>query len=782
MRYDNAEVQFLYPFEISDWRNFKRLVLEILDLSPFKENPGRPEMLIDLEKTIPSESVEEKEFKTFQQEIEKGDIKNTNELFELVEDKLHRDNGYDHGLFKTRLKKLKEKYHDSADKRFFYFLQSIIENNETKVVFEESEKFGTRPYLLKNVPHIFITPSSTDLIIENIDAFPNIKEKLNRNKDDMPIVRIQTNIKLLASGFGLLKVRCCLFTKKGLDEAIEEIIFSSETKSCIDSEKIWDDKKILVKEIEENILDTISARNQTKNSALNRINKSIEKFCHKHCLTSHFIKQNIVNLIERANVLPCEFSTSEIVDIQNLDRGSGWGKEPQFQWSSNGDKFGPGKLYNYFDNLINKTVVDPIKKQNQEKLSALLTKSDNAKLKNNLSSTLSHLERDNSWYATEGIYPYIMTFVSAPKDFKKPGTKHLSNIEEHFSRQLENPENKMKLARLLMRTPWKKMRLDLEPLKNALQNIFYSDLLFMAVNIRSTLCFYYHPDNPAYEYRKYPELYYSIKYKRELEDTLAAQRTLWYMYSTFNHKVSQEIKSISKTFESLTDHIRKEEFDQILEELSEITMGIDNRKIAISEIMEDPLNRKGSTLFAEILSKSSKSFRLRQMYLTLNDKLERLDMLGLHVNQTTNELSSLVIQETTRATQFTIEILEAFVIGVYVAEIVKLSSPAWLDHLSTKPFIFFTIAIAIPLISLPLITLIRKSMSRFRGRQPAWLEWVEKIGFGAGLAMLSGLAFLVLRQLHFIKNNIVSWGLLIGLPVLLYVVWHKVNSAFRSKY
>jgi len=170
------------------------------------------------------------------------------------------------------------------------------------------------------------------------------------------------------------------------------------------------------------------------------------------------------------------------------------------------------------------------------------------------------------------------------------------------------------------------------------------------------------------------------------------------------------------------------------------------------------------------------------MYLTLNDKLERLDMLGLHVNQTTNELSSLVIQETTRATQFTIEILEAFVIGVYVAEIVKLSSPAWLDHLSTKPFIFFTIAIAIPLISLPLITLIRKSMSRFRGHQPVWLEWVEKIGFGAGLAMLSGLAFLVLRQLHFIKNNIVSWGLLIGLPVLLYVVWHKVNSAFRSKY
>lgn len=328
MRYDSAEVQFLYPFEISEWRNFKQLVLKVLDHAPFKKNPGRPEMLIDLENIIPSDSVEQKELKTFHQEIEKGGVKNTNELFELVEDKLHRDDGSNHDLFNVRLKKLKEKYNDSDDERFFYFLQSIISNDETKVVFEDSEKFGTRPYLLKNVPHVFITPSSTDLIINNIDAFPNIKEKLNHNKSNEPVIRIQTNIKLLASGFGLAKVRCCLLTKKGLDEAIEEIIFSSETKSCIDSEKIWDDKKILIKDIKSDIESAISDRDNQKNAALLRTNENIDKFCQKHCLTSHFIKQNIANLIQRANVLQESFSTSEIVDIQNLDRGPGWGKEP----------------------------------------------------------------------------------------------------------------------------------------------------------------------------------------------------------------------------------------------------------------------------------------------------------------------------------------------------------------------------------------------------------------------------------------------------------------------
>ncbi|TET53924.1 MAG: hypothetical protein E3J54_03125, partial [Actinobacteria bacterium] len=415
--------------------------------------------------------------------------------------------------------------------------------------------------------------------------------------------------------------------------------------------------------------------------------------------------------------------------------------------------FNSGKLYKYFDYLVNEFIINPIKTLSKGKLSSTIKEIKSNKIENDLGSILSHMERDSSWYAEEGIYPYILTFVSAPASFKKPRAKRLGEIEEHFSKQLDDPDYKVKLARLLMKSPWKKMRIDIEPLKSSMRNVFYSDLLYMTVNIRSTLCFYYLPVNPVYEYGKYPELYNSIKYKRELEDTLVAQRTLWYMYSTFNYQISKEINSISRTFESLTSHIRKEEFHQILDELTEITMGIDNRKISIAEVMEDPLNRKGSTLFAEMLSKSSKAFRLRLLYLTLNDKLERLDMLGLHVNQTANGLSSLVIQETTRATQFTIEILEAFIIGVYVAEVVHLSSPSWLEHLPSRPIVFLTISIAAPLIALPMITLIRKSMSRFRGRTPTWQEWVERIGLGLGLAMLSALAFILITQLHIFKNN-----------------------------
>ncbi len=328
------------------------------------------------------------------------------------------------------------------------------------------------------------------------------------------------------------------------------------------------------------------------------------------------------------------------------------------------------------------------------------------------------------------------------------------------------------------------MRIDVEPLKSSMQNVFYSDLLYMTVNIRSTLCFYYLPDDPVYEYGKYPELYNSIKYKRELEDTLVAQRILWYMYSIFNYQVGKEINSISRTFESLTSHIKKEEFREIVDELTEVTMGIDNRKIAIAEVMEDPLYRKGSTLFAEMLRKSSRAFRLQQLYLILNDKLERLDMLGLHVNQTTNQLSSLVIQETTRATQLTIEILEAFIVGVYVTEVLHIAEPEWLEHLTSRPMIFLTVAIAIPLIALPLITLIRKSMSRFRGREPIWQQWVEKIGFGVGLAIISGLIFLTMNKLHILHKQPTSLLLfaLIGIPVALYVTWYKTNARFHANH
>lgn len=781
IRYENIEIQFLYPFEISEWRKFRRLVLQALDCTPISKNPGQVEALISLKKSIPQGSAENKQFEKFEELINKKGVTNNNEFFELLEESLHSADGEAHELFKIRLKKLKEDYESSSDERFFNFLASIMRSAQTKAVFDDAEKKGTRPYLLKNLPHVVITPASTDLLITNIDAFPNIDGRLNRNKVGLPYIRLQSNIKLLASGFGLLKIRCCLFTEQGLDEAVDEVIFSSETQSCsADNGKLNHDKENLSLKIKKDITGAIQNRCEKKNLYLDNINKYIDEFCHKHCMTSFFIKQNINNLVDRANLLQRNISTSEVVDIQNLDRGLGWGKEPLYEWSSNGNKHGPSKLYKFFDHSVNSAIINPMKHISKQKLPLSNKDMQTSTLSDQLSSTISHIQRDDTWYAEEGIYPYVLTFVAAPKDFKKSGAKRLGEVEDHFSKQLENPNHKVKLARLLMKSPWKKMRIDLEPLKSYLQNVFYSDLLYMVVHIRSTLCFYYLPGNPGYEYEKYPELYNSIKYKRELEDTLASQRVLWYMYSTFNHKVSQEIKSISKTFESLTTHIKKEEFHQILDELTEITMGIDNRKIAIAEVMEDPLNRKGSTLFAEMVSKSSKAFRLRQLYLTLNDKLERLDMLGLHVNQTTNELSSLVLQETTRATQFTVEILEAFIIGVYVAEVVDLSSPSWLEHLSAKPLLFMVIAVATPLIALPIITLIRKSMSRFRGHAPTWQEWVERIGLGAGLIMLSILAFFVLRELHtFQKNPLLMVFVLVGLPIVFYILWLKIDSSLE---
>lgn len=777
LKYENVEVQFLYPFEISEWRRLKLLILENLDYLPFKKNPGLPQSIINLEKEISPESVELKELKKFSERIKSKQISNNKALHEYIDEALHKGDGYAHELFKIRLKKLKEKHEESSDERFFSFISSVIKESGVKVFFDDSERKGTRPYLQKSRPHIFITLPGTNLTIGNIDAIPNIHQNLNQI-DGLPYLRFQSNIKLLASGFGLLKMRCCLFTKEGLEKAVDEIVFSSETKSCMG--KSDHDKEILSHMIKKNIYNAIEDRDNPENPSQDKIDEHVARFCQKHCLSSIFIKQSIYNLIDRANVLKSGFCTTEIVDIQNLDRGSHWGNEPLFEWTENNVNYSPDKLYRYFDIMINESIINPLKNLNKKKLTKYFKNYKiPEELNDKLISALSHLERDSGWYAKEGVYPYVLTFVAAPSEFNKPNAKNLCEIEDYFSDQMKKTGNKLRMARLIMKSHWKISQEN--PIESSIQNLFFSDLLYMLVHIRSTLCFYYMPSNPAHEYKKYPRLYNSIKYKRELEDTLVSQRILWYMYTTFNHKVGQEIKSISKTFESLTAHIKKEEFHQILDELTEIIMGIDNRKIAITEIMEDPLSSKGSTLFMEMLNKTSKVFRLKQLYKTLNDQLDRLDMLGLHVNQSTNELSGMVIQETTRATQFTIEILEAFFIAVYFLEGIELAAGEWLGHLGIKPIIFFILGISIPFIALPLITTTRKSMSRFRGRVPVWQEWLEKIGFAVSLTMLSSLGYLILTKAHILQQNpFIFYPLLVVVPVGFYFSWCKIDSLFHK--
>lgn len=778
VRYQNIEAQFLYPFEICEWRNFKLLALEVLDHLPFSKNPGKPSSLKNLEKGIPEHSIEFNELRKFCKKIEAKHVINNKDLNKCIDEVLQKENGHAHSLFKKRLKKLKEEHDDSSDERFFDFTGSVFKESGNKVMFDDSEKKGTRPYLQKSSPHIFITFPGINLTIDNMDSLPNIGTKLNRIKS-LPYIRVQTNIKLLASGFGLLKIRCCLFTKEGLEKTVDELVFSSESKSC--AGRSDHDKEILSVKINKEIFKAIKYRDNAENPALKNIDEYISQFCHKHCLPTIFIKQSIRNLIERANVLKSSFSTNEIVDIQNLDRGTGWGNEPLFKWSSNGMEYGPESLYKYFDKMINETIINPLRSLSKNKLLKHLPNSRIPdKLYDELTSTISCLKRESSWYVKEGFYPYVLTFVAAPLTFNKPNAKNLREIEVNFTRQINDPENKLRISRLLMKSYWQNLNFETS-LNNPIENVFYSDLLYMVVHIRSTLCFYYLPSDPVHEYEKYPQLYNSIKYKRELEDTLVSQRILWYMYTTFNHKVGQEIKSISKTYENLTSHIKKEEFHKILDELTQIIMGIDNRKIAITEVMEDPLSKKGSTLFMDMLSKSSEVFRLKQLYQTLNDQLDRLDMLGLHVNQSTNELSGLVIQETTRATQFTLEILEAFFLAVYSAEIIELAIGKKLEEMEINTMVFFTLAIALPFLALPIISLIRKSMSRFHGRVPVWQEWVERIGFAVGLVMLSGLAWRLSLKFNGAKHGVLEIATLIFFPIIIYWIWFKLDTLHHGE-
>jgi len=172
--------------------------------------------------------------------------------------------------------------------------------------------------------------------------------------------------------------------------------------------------------------------------------------------------------------------------------------------------------------------------------------------------------------------------------------------------------------------------------------------------------------------------------------------------------------------------------------------------MALAEVMEDPLSRKaGSSLFSELIFKTSEAFRLDALYSNLHDKIQRLDMLGMHINENIQEYSDMLIQEGTRSAQLTLEFLEALIIGVYSAELTHILGVR-LGEEGHRPFpyplsewwSFFAIALGAFLTALPLITLIRSGRSKFSLENPPWLEFVEEYGKLIGPAILLMMVYL----------------------------------------
>ncbi len=325
-----------------------------------------------------------------------------------------------------------------------------------------------------------------------------------------------------------------------------------------------------------------------------------------------------------------------------------------------------------------------------------------------------------------------------------------------------------------MKSKWAVIRSEWEPAVQALENVFYSDLVHMAVHIRSTLCLFYAPGD-AREVELVPEMANVYKYLDELSDTIQWQRILWYAYATSDHLVTQDIRSISATLEVLKERSLQEEFHEVIEGLADVTRGIDHRKIALAETIEDPMSRKGgSSLFFDLIEKTNHVFHMDSLYRNLLSKVERLDMLGMHVSQNVQEYSSLLVQEGSRSAQFTLEFLEALIIGIYGAELVHLG----LNEPRPFPFenwwIFYAITIGGFMTALPFISLIRKSRAKISVTEPKWAELADKTGVLIGPAILLTVAYLsMVSELHFRLMPFISFT---GLYLVLVGTWYQLSE------
>jgi hypothetical protein len=381
-----------------------------------------------------------------------------------------------------------------------------------------------------------------------------------------------------------------------------------------------------------------------------------------------------------------------------------------------------------------------------------------------------------------------VTFLGAPPSFKLSGVEDATSLLNHFREMIKRHEPE--LSRILMKSKWAEIRSDWGADGRSLENVFYSDLIFMAVDIRSTMCLYYKPTN-AEEYRLLPELAFGNKYREELCDTVMAQRILWYAYATSDHQITEEIRSVSQSLEVLKEESLDERFPELIEGLTEVLRGIDGRKVSLTEVMEDPLSRKGgSSLFASMIDRTSRAFNLDALYRNLHHKLDRLDMLGIHVNANVQEYSSLLLQEGNRSVQLTLEFFEAFIIGIYFTELVHMGvetlelKEKLNPGLHVVPVVFhawwayYVIALGAVLTALPAITAVRKGRARFAFENPPWLETVERFGAYAGPALLFGVLYSVLTGKG---HNLIVWdlksALLVAAGYLTVIIFgHQVST------
>lgn len=671
--FDNVKVEFLYPFKISGWLPLREYFISYL---------ADRDRLTAYDGAVATGSFVE----TMSVNPIACNISNNLRFMEMLSYNINRLSKSDDGL-----------------------LWATCHSHERR---------GTRPYCIKDEPFIILCLKGHELELLNPERLPDLRRRLPELK-----IRSRTTVKLLYSGFGMTTIKFHLLTPAALEAAIADIVYSSahepsEAEAALTQEIIFEAPAAIKYQDTSGILDIL------KKYALPPIDENE-------------LASRLSRLVEEVTLINGPLTVDQVVDLQNLDRGADWDREPHFSWPGSQDTGAP-KLYHYFLSMLEKDVISRVKE-------AVASNGSYAK-RLTLTTDLLH---SSDWHAAEGEFPYVLTTVTAPDSWRKQPSANLAETAEYMKTKLFSHRNEV--ARLLIKSKWQSVRADWGPIKDALTNVFYSDLLYMAVHLRGALCIYYLPVDPYLEYKRSPELLGSAKYREEFKITLSDQRVLWFIYTMQNQLISRDMTDISKHYEELRAKNREENFPEIFDGLSHIVTTIENRKVALAEVMEDPLSRRGgSSLFAEMIDASSRAFRLHELYDSLKHKLERLDMLGLHVSEGIHEASNLIVSESSRGAQTTLEILESMILGIYVSELVKSAAESYHEEHGFFPFplnqwwVFVLIGMATFLMALPWVTLVRKFRTRIPISEPAFQERLEAVFANVGPAVLGATLYFVL--------------------------------------
>ncbi|HEB12191.1 MAG TPA: hypothetical protein ENI11_00755 [Actinobacteria bacterium] len=587
----------------------------------------------------------------------------------------------------------------------------------------EAEVKGTRPYLLRRRPFLDIEFAPDSLILQNIDHMPALGQSLEDNK-----ITVTPTIRLYSFGMGVLRLKINILTSTGTDSAIREIVHSADNSQATPLDDgvagfVIQDLNELLRSPPENGF-KIGLQN-----CLQRVEDDVMRRC---------IKARIVTLAHQRISVKNSISPETIIEISTLDRGRSRNHAPMFSWRG---QAGKEPLYGYFAHIINNLLGEPLVKIYRQVDKEFMESSVRFDLTAN-----SHIENlpspalDDKWHAKEGQNPYVSIFL--PHYGEPDEGMSFDDLSTMFKAQLEL--QKAEFSRILMRTTWARVRDDWAPIAKARENVFYSDLLHMGIHLRGAFCYYYLPTT-ATGFKKFPELRNSYKYREEMGRIISDQRLLWYAYNRFDDIATKQIEERSKEFKVLMRYVRDGHFPEVIEGLEKLVRKIDYLKSSLAQIMVDPQSREGgSSLFAEILDQTSLSFHLPELYRNLRHKLDRLDMLGLHVGETLHECSSLKVAEGTRSTQLTLEFLEAFIVGFYTSEITHYIGLQYGEGKFPLPLswwpIFYLIASGSFLTILPWLIMIRKSFSKFEIAEPRWLRRFTKIAAVVGPTILGIIA------------------------------------------